>query len=339
MKSFIMFIEISLIIAFFSGCALSKAMPTSLPTMPSPPQAITLLPTPAQVQPTLTVKPTPGEISLGDTWTRPTDNIVMVYVPGGVFEMGSTNDQIKYSVQLCEATDARIFGEDAMCFSTQFADERPAHVVILDSFWIDRLEVTNKQYKSCVEAEICTPPMNSGSYTRETYYGNSAYDDYPVIWVGWGQATNYCNWVGARLPTEAEWEYAARGPDSRIFPWGNAFDGTSLNYCDANCELSIADDTVDDGYSDTAPVGNYPAGISWCGALDMAGNVREWVADWYGVYQGQQQVNPSGPLSGELLVSRGGSWFDLSYNLRSVKRGQNAPDFSAYKLGFRCVKD
>jgi formylglycine-generating enzyme required for sulfatase activity len=253
--------------------------------------------------------------------------------------MGSTNDQIKYSVQLCEEADARIFGEDAVCLSTQFADERSAHEVVLDGFWIDRLEVTNKQYKRCVETGICTPPTESGSYTRDTYFGDSAYEDYPVIWVGWEQAANYCNWVGARLPTEAEWEYAARGPESRLFPWGNTFEGTRLNYCDANCEIGITDDTVDDGYPDTAPVGSYPSGVSWCGALDMAGNVREWVSDWFGVYQGGRQVNPSGPRSGELLVSRGGSWFDPSYNVRSVQRGRNTPDFSAYKLGFRCAKE
>jgi formylglycine-generating enzyme required for sulfatase activity len=267
------------------------------------------------------------------------DNVVMVYVPGGEFEMGSANDQTRYSVQLCAEDDARILGEGAKCFSAEFADERPAHVAILDGFWIDRTEVTNKQYERCVEAGICTPPTENGSYTRATYYGDSAYDEYPVIWVGWEQATNYCNWVGARLPTEAEWEYAARGPESRIFPWGNTFDGTRLNYCDANCELAIADGTADDGYADTAPVGSYPSGMSWCGALDMAGNVREWVSDWYGVYQGRQQVNPRGPHSGQLLVSRGGSWFDLPSNVRSLKRGQNAPDFSAYKLGIRCVKD
>jgi formylglycine-generating enzyme required for sulfatase activity len=339
MKSFQELIEFSLIIAFIHGCALSKAAPTSPPPIPTPPQANTPSPTSAQVQPTPTVKPTPAGQSLGDTWTRPTDNVVMVYVPGGEFEMGSTNDQIKYSVQLCEETNARIYGENFHCFSRDFADERPAHTVILDSFWIDRLEVTNKQYKRCVEAGICTSPTKSGSYTRDTYYGNSAYDDYPVIWVGWAQARNYCAWVGARLPTEAEWEYAARGPESRIFPWGNTFDGTRLNYCDAKCELGIADNTVDDGYPDTAPVGSFPSGMSWCGALDMAGNVREWVSDWYGVYQGGQQVNPIGPSAGELLVSRGGSWFDLSYTVRSVKRGQNATDFTAYKLGFRCVKD
>lgn len=296
-------------------------------------------PTPAQTHPTATLKPSPVDVSLGDTWTPPSDDVVMVYVPGGEFEMGSNNDQINYSVQLCRETDARIYGEGALCFSTQFADERPAHAVSLDGFWIDRTEVTNKRYKRCVEAGTCTSPTESDSYTRETYYGDPAYADYPVIWVGWEQAANYCNWVEARLPTEAEWEYAARGPESRIYPWGNRFDGTRLNYCDANCELGIADETVDDGYADTAPVGSYPSGSSWCGAFDMAGNVREWVSDWYGAYPGEQQVNPSGPSSGELLVSRGGSWFDLPYNVRSVKRGQNAPDFSAYKLGFRCAKD
>jgi formylglycine-generating enzyme required for sulfatase activity len=339
MKSFKRLIVFSLIIAFVPGCLLSQAAPTSLPTIYPPSQASTQPPTPAQLQLTPGVKPTPVGLSLGDTLTRPADDAVMVYVPGGGFEMGSTNDQISYSVQLCEHDDARIFGEDAVCFSTEFADERPAHGVILDSFWIDRTEVTNRQYKRCVEAGICTPPAKNGSYTRATYYDNSAYDDYPVIWVGWEQATDYCNWVGARLPTEAEWEYAARGPESRIFPWGDTFDGTRLNYCDANCELGVADVTTDDGYPDTAPVGSYPSGMSWCGALDLAGNVREWVSDWYGDYQGGRQMNPGGPTSGQLLVSRGGSWFDLPYNVRSVKRGQNTPDFSAYKLGIRCVKD
>jgi formylglycine-generating enzyme required for sulfatase activity len=262
----------------------------------------------------------------------------MVYVPGGEFTMGTSDDQLRYSLKLCKETDVRIFGKErGLCPPATFADERPAHTVVLDGFWIDRLEVSNAQYRRCVEAGTCTPPVESGSYTRDTYYGDSAYDDYPVVWVGWGQATEYCAWAGARLPTEAEWEYAARGPESRIFPWGNTFDGTRLNYCDVNCKPGVSDETVDDGYADTAPVGSYPSGVSWCGALDMAGNVREWVAGWYGAYHGRQ-VNPSGPFSGEVRVSRGGCWLDPPENVRSAKRGQNTLDFTIYKLGFRCAR-
>jgi formylglycine-generating enzyme required for sulfatase activity len=339
MKRLTRLIEVTLICAFVSACARSKPSPTSYPTMRPSPQASELRPTPTQLLPTPSGRPTSTGLSIGDTWTRPTDNAVMVYVPGGEFDMGTTKDQMKYSLQLCEEDDARTFGEDARCFSTEYADETPAHVVILDGFWIDRTEVTNKQFERCVRAGSCTQPTQKGSYTRTSYFGDSAYDDYPVMWVRWDQATDYCQWVGARLPTEAEWEYAARGPESRMFPWGNSFDGTRLDYCDASCELGIADPSTDDGYPDTAPVGSYPAGMSWCGALDMAGNVREWVSDWYGPYQAGQQVNPGGPTSGQLLVSRGGSWFDPPSNVRSVKRGQNTPDFSAYKLGIRCVQD
>jgi formylglycine-generating enzyme required for sulfatase activity len=333
------FLALSLTVAFITGCTSPGAAPTSIPTSRQPSQTAAKPLTEAELKPTPSVNSVPDGQSLGDTWIRPADHAVMVYAPRGEFVMGSTDDQIKYSVQLCEEDGVRIFGEGAICFPSEFADETPAHAVILEGFWIDRIEVTNKQYERCVEAGVCTPPVEKESFTRAIYYGESAYDDYPVIWVGWEQAAAYCSWVGARLPTEAEWEYAARGPESRIFPWGNTFDGTRLNYCDASCELGIADEAFDDGYPDTAPVGSYPSGASWCGALDMAGNVREWVTDWYGAYQGRQQENPAGPQSGQLVVSRGGSWFDLPTNVRSVKRGQNTPDFSAYKLGIRCVKD
>jgi formylglycine-generating enzyme required for sulfatase activity len=246
----------------------------------------------------------------GVTWPRPADGMVMVYVPAGEFEMGST------------------IGDD----------EQPVHTVALDGFWIDRTEVANAQYRRCVEARGCSPPVDSGSHTRDSYYGDSTYDDYPVIYVTWHQAVDYCTWAGARLPTEAEWEYAARGPEGRVFPWGDEFDGTRLNYCDANCPEQWADETVDDGYADTAPVGSYPGGASWCGALDVAGNVWELVADWYGDYPSGRQVNPMGPYSGEYRVARGGSWSLNQYVARCTARGRPHPDGWNDDIGFRCAR-
>jgi len=116
------------------------------------------------------------------------------------------------------------------------------------------------------------------------YFDESDYSDYPVIWVTRDQAAEYCSWVGGRLPTEAEWEYAARGPENLTFPWGNEFDPSRVNYCDASCAHGVVDPSCDDGYPETAPVGSFSSGVSWSGALDMAGNVREWVSDWFGYY-------------------------------------------------------
>jgi len=139
--------------------------------------------------------------------------------------------------------------------------------------------------------------------------------------------------VGARLPTEAEWEYAARGPESRMFPWGNAFAGTRLNYCAAGPR----DKDVDDGFVETAPVGSYPSGRGWGGALDLAGNVREWVADGYEQYKAPWQSNPQGPGTGDARITKGGSWLDRPGDARSANRGANALGYCEHKVGFRCA--
>jgi formylglycine-generating enzyme required for sulfatase activity/tRNA A-37 threonylcarbamoyl transferase component Bud32 len=288
---------------------LAGAVPTEAPTE-LPAETPTEEPTAVPTEEPTPAAP-PADASLGDTWTRPADGMVMVYVPAGEFEMGSTEGD---------------------------ANEQPVHTVLLDGFWIDRTEVTNAQYLRCVEAGGCSPPPESSSATRDSYYGNSTYDNYPVTKVHWHLAADYCAWAGARLPTEAQWEYAARGPEGRVFPWGDEFDGTRLNYCDANCPREYADETVDDGYAaDTAPVGSYPGGASWCGALDMAGNVWEWVADSYGDYPSGRQVNPTGPSSGEVLVLRGGSWFNAQFNARCAFRfdllNQRSPT-----MGIRCAR-
>jgi formylglycine-generating enzyme required for sulfatase activity len=273
---------------------------------------------------------TPAGPSPVDTRTRPADGMVMVYVPAGEFTMGSTDEEVDYALELCN----QYFGG---CKRDWFDDEQPAHIVVLDAYWIDRTEVTNGQYRQCVAAGACEPPEKSTSHTRDSYYGDSGYDDYPVIYVGWHQAANYCEWAGARLPTEAEWEYAARGPEGRIFPWGDEADGTRLNYCDANCEFDWKDSAYDDGYADTAPVGSYPAGGSWCGALDLAGNVWEWGADRYGEYPSGRQENPTGPSTGDYRVARGGGWRYYWYYVRTTHRGVAPPGPRYDYVGFRCA--
>jgi formylglycine-generating enzyme required for sulfatase activity len=251
-----------------------------------------------------TIEPTTisGTHALGDTWTRPADGMVMIYVPAGEFQMGSTTSD----------------------------DEEPVHTVALDGFWLDRTEVTNAQYGKCVTADKCDPSYYSGD---SRFNG----DDQPVVGVSWHDAVAYCEWAGGRLPTEAEWEYAARGPEALTYPWGNTFDGTRLNFCDKNCTYDWAEKSVNDSYEFTAPVGSYPDGASWTGALDLAGNVWEWVADWYGSYPSGRQVNPTGPQSGEYRVLRGGSWYSYEYLTRGAYRDWYAPaDTRNDIFGFRC---
>jgi formylglycine-generating enzyme required for sulfatase activity len=280
--------------------------------------------------------PTPGSLpsspTLGDLWLRPADGMMMVYIPAGDFEMGSNEGEVAYVLELCN----QYFGD---CLREWFDIEQPQHTVAVDGYWIDQTEVTNEQYRQCVEAGECAAPGESLSHTRLAYYGDSAYGDYPVISVSWYHATAYCEWAGARLPTEAEWEYAARGHEGWRYPWGDTFDRTRLSYCDANCTLGWADGAGDDGFEETAPVGSYPGGVSWCGVWDLAGNVYEWVVDWYGeeYYGISPPQNPTGPTSGEYRIVRGGSWGDGPVYTRSAFRDLYNPDFATTILGFRCA--
>jgi serine/threonine-protein kinase len=227
------------------------------------------------------------------------DGATLVYVPEGEFTMGSDS----------------------------YPEEMPIHTVYLGAFWIDQTEVTNGMYVKCVSAGICQEPLATTSRTHVNYYGNSEFNNYPVVAVKWNMAKVYCEWTGRRLPTEAEWEKAARGTDGRIYPWGNDVPNKDLLNYNKNV-------------GDTAEVGNYPEGKSIYGAYNMAGNVWEWVNDWYSetYYQSSPTSNPLGPDSGIERVMRGGSWEGLDTHVRSVSRGYFNPNKSTSKYGFRCAR-
>lgn len=231
----------------------------------------------------------------------------MVLVPAGSFTMGS------------EA------GEP---------DERPIHVIGLDDYYIDKYEVTNAQYSKCVNALVCDLPNPTRLYT------STRLANHPLVFVSWDMAETFCEWRGARLPTEAEWEKAARGTGLLSYPWGNKFDGNLLNFCDINCTRTGANRSYNDHHDDTAPVGTYEGGKSPYGVYDMAGNVLEWVADWYArdYYANSPNMDPLGPDSGTYRVLRGGSWINNMDNVRTYVRAFLSPTAAYNYVGFRCAK-
>ncbi len=224
-------------------------------------------------------------------------------------------------------------GSSLMGKSSGYRSERPAHMVELSDFYIDKYEVTNEQYSVCVNDLVCDLPTNSNAYI------NSRYSDYPVIFVNWEMAETFCEWRGGRLPTEAQWEKAARGTKSYLYPWGSDFDGTTLNFCDMNCTNTWADNSVNDHYTNAGPVGSYEDGISVYGVYDLAGNVSEWALDWYAedYYANSPRSNPPGPETGTHKVLRGGSWLDTKEGALSYRRVKIAPNSSYNYIGFRCV--
>jgi Tol biopolymer transport system component len=254
-----------------------------------------------------------------ETRTRPTDGMIMVYVPGGTFLMGSTGAQIDVARALCDE-----YPDDyGKCKQAPFEDESPQHAVTLEGFWLDRTEMTNAQYALCAAEGACRA---SRLASNPAYNG----DDYPVAGIPWQDAVDYCMWAGGRLPTEAEWEYAARGTEGTIFPWGDEFDCAGGNFWDSGTGC-------DDGYPEPAPVGSFPVGTSWCGAMDLAGNVWEWVDDAYGRYPAETQVNPSDADSGGERILRGGSWGYLPAFSRAAYRYPVPPAADYLAVGFRCA--
>lgn len=269
--------------------------------------------------PTLTVTPTPEPTQPAFvTRVNSIDQAVLVFVPAGKFIMGSNAEE-----------DPFFWGA-----------ESPQHEVTLSDYWIYQTEVTNAMYQKCAEVKACPLPSQKKSRLVEEYYRNAQYENHPVLYVNWVSAQAYCNWAGGRLPTEAEWEKAARGDqDTRLFPWGfTPAQVSQANFCDKGCDQTYAESDKEDGYPDTAPVGSYPEGISPYGALDMAGNVWEWVFDWFQpTYSSAPATNPVGPASSKYRTIRGGSWANPSAGVRIVQRDGVRPDLALDTLGFRCV--
>jgi len=235
----------------------------------------------------------------------------MVLIPAGSFQMGSNDGD---------------------------SDEKPVHTVNISEFWMDKYEVTNAEYKKCVDAGSCRAPLSVESYSRRSYYGDSTYDNYPVINVSWDDAKKYCQWKGKRLPTEAEWEYAARGGLSGArYPNGDSINCRDANYCRF---IYFCDDCK--GYGgkddDTHPVGSYAA--NGYGLYDMAGNVWEWVSDWYDgkYYENRTSQDPQGPSNGADRVVRGGSWGDNTVDIRVSNRLNYGPTVRNRGVGFRCAR-
>lgn len=246
--------------------------------------------------------PHPDNTDIIDRWGIP-----MRYIPAGAFMMGS---------------------------ETGDADEKPIHEIYLDAYYIDKYEVTNYEYKMCVIIGKCAPPNEEEAITGAKYYFDYfSYYDYPVVDVDWNMAQTYCEARGATLPTEAQWERAARGTTAREYPWGYGINCDYANYSVCPHYGSHFGETV-------VQIGSYENGQSPFGLFDMAGNVWEWTADWYDsdYYQNSPHDNPTGPPTGDERVLRGGSWADKAPYLRSTKRFELLPVIALDTIGFRCVR-
>lgn len=235
------------------------------------------------------LKPVPRAAEITDA-----SGAQMILIPAGDFTMGSVDGD---------------------------TDEAPVHTVFMDDYYIDKFEVTNALYKNCVTAGVCMKPLDAANYD------NPKYAEHPVVYVDWSMAKNYCEWRGAKLPTEAQWEKAARGTDARTYPWGEGIDCSEANY--ENC------------IGDTKPFNNYANGTSPYGVYNMAGNVWEWTSNWYSAtYDGNSSAkNPTGPDKGDRKVLRGGGWNQHEYLLRTTARLGTNPTDVFFSFGFRCASD
>jgi eukaryotic-like serine/threonine-protein kinase len=311
---------------------------------PLPGASVTETQAPTQM-PTGTVSPTPVPPTepAEKLIVAPQDGMLLVYIPAGNFLMGSADSD-----------------------PNALEDEKPQQQIYLDAFWMDQTEVTIAQFQDFVNATqyqtnaelgccdgdnkqvggfVFTPFVSFADRASwrlpEGPGGAPALPRRPVVQVSWNDANEYCLWAGRRLPTEAEWDKAARGTEGLIYPWGNNFDGSRVNFCDESCGADWRNTTISDGYGRTSNVGFYKRGASPFGLLDMSGNVWEWVNDYYDFrgYFRFPTANPPGVELGTERVIRGGSWLDTFDRVRVAARLHHLPDSRDNITGFRCAAD
>jgi formylglycine-generating enzyme required for sulfatase activity len=217
-------------------------------------------------------------------------------------------------------------GEFLMGAEDGLPDARPPHRTHLSSYWIDKYEVTNAQYRLCVQSGVCSSPKDSKAFA------DPQRAQHPVTNLTWGQARTFCQWSGRRLPTEAEWEKAARGTDGRRYPWGNSVEVIRSRLKDQDIKASS---------NGTIPVGSQPETVSPYGVFDLVGNAWEWVKDWYAedFYATAPSHDPQGPLRGSFRVLRGGDWSQSPLELRTSYRAWDEMTYWGPTLGFRCAAD
>ncbi len=246
-----------------------------------------------------------------------------VLIPRSTFPMGSRSIDVQLAVEACRREPL-----GARCNAEMFGNELTAHAVTLSPYWMDRFEVTVASYERCVDAGVCAePPYDEGGAKLRV-------DDLPVVMITWNDAVAYCGYVGQRLPTEAEWERAARGPTGRRFPWGDQPGSRRANHG------SFALDRNDgsDGFVELAPVGSYPDGRTPDGIADLAGNAAEWTADNYeDAYEPIPVTDPKGPRYGTFKAVRGGSYLMGMPWLRGAARLYRSVSTRSPDLGFRCA--
>jgi serine/threonine-protein kinase len=330
-------VVIGAVLLFGGGGGDTKPDPNitkTAPTVQPSPEATLIQETIQPDQPTQT--PIPTQPEQGDLYFNPADGAELAYISEGCFQMGATKADSEYVMDR----------------------EGPTHEVCLDGYWVYLTEVTVDQFQSFVEnTGYVTLAERLGYSIVFTQFDDGSYDwnktpgaywryprgldnptppgNHPVDHVAFEDAEAYCEWAGWRLPTEAEWEHAARGPANTLYPWGNSLPhGSYLNLCDKNCPGLEDISALDDGYVRAAPVGSFPPNSF--GLNDMAGNVWEWVTDWYGAYSAALQANPTGPASGSEHLVRGGSWGYGEGAARSTFRHRPGDD-PIETVGFRCV--
>jgi formylglycine-generating enzyme required for sulfatase activity len=315
--------------------------PTGDPATSTPPPTATPLPTAtATIPPTATATPTATSIPT----VIDVSGGSMTLISGGTFQMGAPAAAL--------ADECSVFRDG--CQTDWFAASEPVHEVLLGRYYIDNHEVTNEAFAAFLNTTDPTdcagyPCIDPAQSQIAVQNGDFGVEDgqalLPASGITWYGASAYCAWREARLPTEAEWERAAAWDAetdvARRYPWGDEFIGSAVNFCDANCDAPQANVDQNDGFAEVAPVASFAAGVSPAGLYDMAGNVWEWVADWYDptYYAQSPGANPTGPDQGEVKVVRGGSWFDTGNFTAAAIRFPSAPDNADRTIGFRCAAD